>query len=102
MFLSFKDFTACVLIACLFVSCKKDSREFYTSVEVTPVYIDSVNVRALAPIDENRVWFGANMGKVGLIDNDTPRSEEHTSELQSRPQLVCRLPLEKKKNSTSY
>src|SRR5690554_4365973 len=26
----------------------------------------------------------------------TPRSEEHTSELQSRPQLVCRLLLEKK------
>src|SRR5690554_7059345 len=26
------------------------------------------------------------------------RSEEHTSELQSRPQLVCRLLLEKKKN----
>src|SRR5436305_11947633 len=28
-----------------------------------------------------------------------PRSEEHTSELQSRPHLVCRLLLEKKKNS---
>src|SRR6266508_5359141 len=27
-----------------------------------------------------------------------PRSEEHTSELQSRGQLVCRLLLEKKKN----
>src|SRR5436305_8000134 len=27
------------------------------------------------------------------------RSEEHTSELQSRPQLVCRLLLEKKKTS---
>src|SRR5690625_6181016 len=27
----------------------------------------------------------------------TPRSEEHTSELQSRGQLVCRLLLEKKK-----
>src|SRR5436305_11015373 len=26
------------------------------------------------------------------------RSEEHTSELQSRPQLVCRLLLEKKKS----
>src|SRR5690554_7737423 len=26
------------------------------------------------------------------------RSEEHTSELQSRPHLVCRLLLEKKKN----
>src|SRR5690554_6774162 len=31
---------------------------------------------------------------------DPPRSEEHTSELQSRPHLVCRLLLEKKNNST--
>src|SRR5690554_6990099 len=31
-------------------------------------------------------------GTAGLI----PRSEEHTSELQSRPHLVCRLLLEKK------
>src|SRR5687768_18035373 len=30
-----------------------------------------------------------------------PRSEEHTSELQSRLHLVCRLLLEKKKKETS-
>src|SRR5690554_7232118 len=30
------------------------------------------------------------------------RSEEHTSELQSRPHLVCRLLLEKKKFLVSY
>src|SRR5690554_7185880 len=30
----------------------------------------------------------------------TARSEEHTSELQSRPHLVCRLLLEKKNNIT--
>src|SRR2546423_6455848 len=30
-----------------------------------------------------------------------PRSEEHTSELQSLAYLVCRLLLEKKKNTTS-
>src|SRR5690554_6846611 len=30
-------------------------------------------------------------------DRDSSRSEEHTSELQSRPHLVCRLLLEKKK-----
>src|SRR3712207_7315392 len=30
------------------------------------------------------------------------RSEEHTSELQSRQYLVCRLLLEKKKNTTTY
>src|SRR3712207_7569798 len=29
-----------------------------------------------------------------------PRSEEHTSEIQSRQYLVCRLLLEKKKNQT--
>src|SRR5436305_10502541 len=34
--------------------------------------------------------------RVGLL-----RSEEHTSELQSRPHLVCRLLLEKKKNTYS-
>src|SRR3712207_8149694 len=33
------------------------------------------------------------------VDADRPRSEEHTSELQSRQYLVCRLLLEKKKNT---
>src|SRR5690606_41788846 len=31
--------------------------------------------------------------------SDSPRSEEHTSELQSRENLVCRLLLEKKKTN---
>src|SRR3989442_9898004 len=34
--------------------------------------------------------------------DDRQRSEEHTSELQSRPHLVCRLLLEKKKNTHRY
>src|SRR3712207_8709175 len=39
----------------------------------------------------------------GLIAFIFPyRSEEHTSELQSRQYLVCRLLLEKKKNIYSY
>src|SRR5690554_7001755 len=33
------------------------------------------------------------------VDGQVLRSEEHTSELQSRPHLVCRLLLEKKKTS---
>src|SRR3712207_6865545 len=33
----------------------------------------------------------------GITQKETPRSEEHTSELQSRQYLVCRLLLEKKK-----
>src|SRR5690606_39888487 len=39
----------------------------------------------------------AQRSSVGLFDY--PRSEEHTSELQSRENLVCRLLLEKKKNT---
>src|SRR3712207_8273119 len=35
-----------------------------------------------------------------LTELFAPRSEEHTSELQSRQYLVCRLLLEKKKNIT--
>src|SRR5690554_2494690 len=35
--------------------------------------------------------------RVLAVDNSQCRSEEHTSELQSRPHLVCRLLLEKKK-----
>src|SRR5690554_7162435 len=34
-----------------------------------------------------------------IIEEAKERSEEHTSELQSRPHLVCRLLLEKKKKS---
>src|SRR3712207_8110376 len=34
----------------------------------------------------------------GLLERLRTRSEEHTSELQSRQYLVCRLLLEKKKN----
>src|SRR5690554_7060017 len=34
---------------------------------------------------------------VETMPPSAPRSEEHTSELQSRPHLVCRLLLEKKK-----
>src|SRR3712207_7994118 len=38
------------------------------------------------------------------INNRSPgsRSEEHTSELQSRQYLVCRLLLEKKKNKKTF
>src|SRR2546421_4775155 len=38
-------------------------------------------------------------GKVGGVIEKEGRSEEHTSELQSRSDLVCRLLLEKKKKT---
>src|SRR3712207_8482362 len=43
-------------------------------------------------------WVPANnIDPFDLFDISEPRSEEHTSELQSRQYLVCRLLLEKKK-----
>src|SRR3989442_1954524 len=42
--------------------------------------------------------FEVEMPMQDLAGNTIGRSEEHTSELQSRPHLVCRLLLEKKKN----
>src|SRR2546430_8677003 len=35
-----------------------------------------------------------------IVNDEDPRSEEHTSELQSQSNLVCRLLLEKKQNQT--
>src|SRR3712207_7558407 len=43
-----------------------------------------------------------NYVDVPLDDIAQPRSEEHTSELQSRQYLVCRLLLEKKKSGISF
>src|SRR3712207_8447934 len=45
--------------------------------------------------------FDGLMERYGVRNVDFVRSEEHTSELQSRQYLVCRLLLEKKKNQTS-
>src|SRR5207253_10214338 len=66
-------------------------------------------VKAPVPI---RPWLQVRMPTFGLADEEANtvvgyfealdrvqvRSEEHTSELQSRGHLVCRLLLEKKKN----
>src|SRR5690349_24048082 len=43
-------------------------------------------------------WKYAGGRIINLHHGLLPRSEEHTSELQSRRDLVCRLLLEKKKN----
>src|SRR5260370_24349876 len=42
---------------------------------------------------------GGHLGPRDSRGRDTPRSEEHTSELQSHLNLVCRLLLEKKKHT---
>src|SRR3712207_7783180 len=53
----------------------------------------------VAPPVEVAAPDGQRLADVGLQRPDGGRSEEHTSELQSRQYLVCRLLLEKKKRS---
>src|SRR3712207_6846864 len=62
--------------------------------------VDDVVDRAVAVEGRDEVLAGldgVHRRLAALVDGDD-RSEEHTSELQSRQYLVCRLLLEKKKN----
>src|SRR3712207_8934612 len=56
------------------------------------------------PVSPGQAHDGAQQVRRGQAGHDRPhreaRSEEHTSELQSRQYLVCRLLLEKKKKIT--
>src|SRR3712207_6993989 len=62
----------------------------------------SINNVKAKEVTADRVILGD--GREIMVENViwTARSEEHTSELQSRQYLVCRLLLEKKKNKTHY
>src|SRR2546429_4599983 len=47
---------------------------------------------------QQKIWPSALQSQILRCAQNDNRSEEHTSELQSRLHLVCRLLLEKKKN----
>src|SRR2546430_6531925 len=57
--------------------------------------------KAGVPFDLHVYQKGAHGLGLGSNNYD-PRSEEHTSELQSQSNLVCRLLLEKKKKNKLY
>src|SRR2546430_7539749 len=59
----------------------------------------SRDIRVAGVKSQNALYVG-RVGLVLLREHDV-RSEEHTSELQSQSNLVCRLLLEKKTKSTS-
>src|SRR3712207_8914085 len=60
-----------------------------------PVFPLRLEAGADLPLLSDVQWVDLGDGDSGV---DRVRSEEHTSELQSRQYLVCRLLLEKKKN----
>src|SRR5690625_2836972 len=63
-------------------------------------YHDLLVANGGIPTADNRVLLSDGAGVVDAVgEGVTERSEEHTSELQSRGHLVCRLLLEKKKTN---
>src|SRR5947208_9825366 len=56
---------------------------------------DAIYLDGFSPAKNPAMWSPAALRALGRLA--APRSEEHTSELQSPDHLVCRLLLEKKK-----
>src|SRR5437868_7742345 len=73
---------------------------FFNHPATTEIYTlslhDALPILAIDPICGMTV--DENTAPATAVHNGTTRSEEHTSELQSRFDLVCRLLLEKKKH----
>src|SRR5690625_5981313 len=76
-----------------------------------PNYAWDFSIRQALPIDGLSLFFnGVNITspaqyvfrRLAAGAEATERSEEHTSELQSRGHLVCRLLLEKKNTNTKH
>src|SRR5436305_4095388 len=70
---------------------------FFNCPATTEIY--TLSLHDALPIYDQPPVLGARAVVLAALvpDQPGPRSEEHTSELQSRPHLVCRLLLEKKK-----
>src|SRR5690554_7410554 len=59
------------------------------------------NIKAITTRSGHTIEFDDTDGAEKIHIRDNGRSEEQTAELQSRPQLVCRLLLEKKKATST-
>ena len=64
-------FLAILCSLTLFIGCS--DKQSFSLVEIETVYEDSLSIRAISPISDDRVWFAANNGRVGLIDGDVPK-----------------------------
>src|SRR5271166_7064416 len=72
---------------------------FFNDTATTEIY--TLSLHDALPISMPRnVMLVTGPSRSADIEQARRRSEEHTSELQSRGQLVCRLLLEKKKETT--
>src|SRR5260221_11123668 len=72
---------------------------FFNDTATTEIYTLSLH-DALPIFEDFLCSYGHNDSPLICSDQTMLRSEEHTSELQSHSDLVCRLLLEKKKKRT--
>src|SRR3712207_8081569 len=83
----------------LFRSCDPEVRHLRPALAVDQDVL-RLHVAVDQPLRVRRGQRTADLDAVGdRLGHRQPRSEEHTSELQSRQYLVCRLLLEKKKTT---
>src|SRR3712207_7474515 len=91
-----------MIVSCAWGSC---SFFFFNDTATTEIYTLSLH-------DALPIWTSNSMASApsstarsnaaSVFSGRSHRSEEHTSELQSRQYLVCRLLLEKKKNTPPF
>src|SRR2546430_11878507 len=81
---------------------------FFNDTATTEIYTlslhDALPISSITNPWRGRIWT-PGCGKFSSCAPTAPRlsrSEEHTSELQSQSNLVCRLLLEKKKKTNTY
>src|SRR5476649_3066155 len=70
---------------------------FFNDTATTEIY--TLSLHDALPISQTSGTAGCSPVAPSATARCVPRSEEHTSELQSHSDLVCRLLLEKKKNN---
>src|SRR5947209_19870857 len=94
-----------VVLFCVFFSKAAATTEIYTlSLHDALPILPSHQLETALWLESDRMGHLLDILDKAQMDNQIdvePRSEEHTSELQSRQYLVCRLLLEKKTNSVA-
>src|SRR2546422_2667064 len=84
----------------LFMDVHQKAPEGAKAKDVADAHMADVKTQGKYGVQYLRYWFDEKNGKIFCLVDAEDRSEEHTSELQSRLHLVCRLLLEKKKKNT--
>src|SRR2546429_5725695 len=94
----------CAPLSCFFFFNDTATTEIYTLSlhDALPICQHAIRSRSCSPVGRASTAVASTVNGPSRGSSPRPRSEEHTSELQSRLHLVCRLLLEKKKKPRAY